>query len=273
MKKTIISSTILVAGITAATAATTFQVADGDLLDSANWSDGLPSASNVGTVSINAAWNTSNLPGWNLIIDGGTSAVATDVGPSGAGSSFTMNGGTMNVGDDIFVNNSSYTFNAGTVTWKDQFTPNGGGGLGVLTINGGTFSGDGSASIGSKQTGFTNILGGTFSNASLQFSNSAAVSSIGGSAEFTTVGTDDFNYVNFLSGWTGSINSSNFTTLAAWKTELTGGNNQFDGAALDSTTFDDNFVFQNGAIQAVPEPSSAALLGLGGLALILRRRK
>jgi len=178
----------------------------------------------------------------------------------------------MNVGDDIFANRSIYTFNAGTVTWKDAFEPNGDQ-TAILNINGGSFTGDGSARIGSTQAGATNILGGTFSNASLKFTNSGTVSSIGGSAEFTTVGADDINYVNFLSGWTGSITSSSFTTLEAWKTELTGGNNQFDGATLDSSTFDDNFVFQNGAIQAVPEPSSAALLGLGGLALVLRRRK
>ena len=44
-------------------------------------------------------------------------------------------------------------------------------------------------------------------------------------------------------------------------------------------TFAENFTFTEdggagaGTLTAVPEPSSAALLGLGGLALIFRRRK
>ncbi len=39
------------------------------------------------------------------------------------------------------------------------------------------------------------------------------------------------------------------------------------------STGSDSFNVDNIVVSAVPEPSSAALLGLGGLALILRRRK
>ncbi len=50
---------------------------------------------------------------------------------------------------------------------------------------------------------------------------------------------------------------------------------QFDGG--NSGSFSDHFTTSGtGAdytLTSVPEPSSAALLGLGGLALILRRRK
>ena len=41
----------------------------------------------------------------------------------------------------------------------------------------------------------------------------------------------------------------------------------------DQRTIEFNSMALNGDVVAVPEPSSAALLGLGGLALILRRRK
>jgi len=119
-----------------------------------------------------------------------------------------------------------------------------------------------------------NILGGTFTNTSLKFTSHGETSSIGGSATIATVGgSDNINDVNFLSGWTGSINSATFTDLASWKAELTGGNNFFGAVVLDSATFDANFKVENGALQLVPEPSSAAMLGLAGFALIFRRRK
>ena len=53
------------------------------------------------------------------------------------------------------------------------------------------------------------------------------------------------------------------TIVVSAANSITGGNN-FNGATIGGVTFD-TFV--------VPEPSSAALLGLGGLALLLRRRK
>ena len=50
---------------------------------------------------------------------------------------------------------------------------------------------------------------------------------------------------------------------------------EIDGFALllENKVFADNFRIDDIALTTVPEPSSAALLGLGGLALILRRRK
>ncbi len=56
-----------------------------------------------------------------------------------------------------------------------------------------------------------------------------------------------------------------------------GADNYFDGNIDEAriVTFDTGESTQNvlNALQAVPEPSSAAFIGLGGLALILRRRK
>ncbi|MCP5537858.1 MAG: PEP-CTERM sorting domain-containing protein [Akkermansiaceae bacterium] len=79
-----------------------------------------------------------------------------------------------------------------------------------------------------------------------------------------------------------TINLGNFTpTVGSWNavssnegTIVTAGtyNVQFTSIAQsgDRTTFIDNVSYD---VTEVPEPSSAALLGLGGLALILRRRK
>jgi len=274
MKKTIITTTILAAAITATSAATTFQTAGGDLLDTGNWSNGLPTGSKVGKVSSDSTWDTSDLPGWHLILNGGNATAVTDLGPSKNGS-FTMNGGTLRVGDDILANDITYTFNGGTVSWGDRFEPNGVGDTGLLSINAGTFKGGGKLSrLGSSLAGATNILGGTFTNTSLIFTSHGVTSSIGGSATITTVGgNDDINDVNFLSNWTGSITSATFTDLASWKTELTGGSNYFNATVLDSATFDAHFKFENGALQVGPEPPAAVLIGFSKFALILRRHK
>ncbi len=47
----------------------------------------------------------------------------------------------------------------------------------------------------------------------------------------------------------------------------------FDGATPSGSTVNSSSAIDNVELTVVPEPSSAALLGLGGLALILRRRK
>ena len=55
---------------------------------------------------------------------------------------------------------------------------------------------------------------------------------------------------------------------------------ELDGAGFQNTLYDSSTTFDNGfnpttdpGLVLVPEPSSTALLGLGGLALMLRRRR
>ena len=55
---------------------------------------------------------------------------------------------------------------------------------------------------------------------------------------------------------------------------------ELDGARFQNTLYDSSTTFDNGfnpttetGLVLVPEPSSTALLGLGGLALMLRRRR
>ena len=87
--------------------------------------------------------------------------------------------------------------------------------------------------------------------------------------------------VNDALGLTGSFNVYNDDTNALISSQA------YTGWANSNTSGDDNAGFMSGSsggdnreqftrefsVVSVPEPSSAALLGLGGLALILRRRK
>ena len=74
-------------------------------------------------------------------------------------------------------------------------------------------------------------------------------------------GTDSWNGSGGSADGTVAYTGSNWSTAA----RLGGGN----VASFDNLVIGTDF----SEVQAVPEPSSAALLGLGGLALILRRRK
>ena len=66
-------------------------------------------------------------------------------------------------------------------------------------------------------------------------------------------------------------------TRAAFDEQVTAnngaGNIVVGGVDATTANMDDLFTFAGGTGTATPEPSSTALLGLGGLALILRRRK
>ena len=67
------------------------------------------------------------------------------------------------------------------------------------------------------------------------------------------------------------------TTRAEFDEQVTAssgaGNIVVNGVNATVANMDDLFTFSGGTGTATPEPSSTALLGLGGLALILRRRK
>ncbi|BDS05180.1 hypothetical protein NT6N_02200 [Oceaniferula spumae] len=185
----------------------------------------------------------------------------------------------------------------------------GAGTAGTLTVNG-SLTGDNEFQMGFRATSASSstlVIGSTgsvsFLKAWISISDDTGSSSlinfvgVGGSLTFTggfgggtndgagtvrlydsfgdggndgTLGTGADETINSLiaGGNLGDVNDwASATYEDLWNIGLL----QRNGA--NSGTFTDNFVVNGGTLTAVPEPSSVALLGLGGLALIMRRRK
>jgi hypothetical protein len=124
--------------------------------------------------------------------------------------------------------------------------------------NGGTFVGSSANSIDVEGTAALGALNYTFANIALTDSTAQYA------FVFSTTATDDTAVSARLQV---ARNSS-----GAFANSYDGGSssNNADGSA--PTSYETRFAVTYDTV-AVPEPSSAALLGLGGLALILRRRK
>ena len=250
-------------GISAAQAAVTWSGADlADFATGSNWVGGA------------APTNTDD-----IIIDNGTRADYTgSAGDFASNSTLTITG----AGSGYFTNEGNWTRLNGTTT-----------------VTAGTIDVAGTLVFGSDNivTGSTinlNLSGGSaqtgnelwFGWASAEVNHTINVNiSNGGSLTSTGGGGasiwlwDDVT-INFTGS--GTIEAAgpglkNGAGLVSWEDLWTAGDLQFNGANAGS--FSDHFstTGTNGTdtytLTAVPEPSSTALLGLGGLALILRRRK
>lgn len=141
------------------------------------------------------------------------------------------------------------------------FVGNAGGGnaVGVLNLNGGILNGDSLTefSLGRDgSTGIINISAGTATVGNLVMGTGGTG---GGSAT-----------IDFTVGSTGSFSVTGYDQ-AAFEALWAAG--QLTSGGTQTGTFADNFSVSGSTLTAVPEPSSTALLGFGGLALTLRRRR
>ncbi len=274
----------------------------GNINDAANWlntDDGttgaFPTAGGpVGIVDIdanflNTAANNAFTPTGDIIFGGTTGPITLSAGIDLVASnpnSLTFNNVIVNAGDDIFTGGGSagnvgYIFNDGSVTnVDDDFEANGGG---TITINGGIhtlgIAPTGGSNFGAQNDGTLNFLGGSVTGVDLfRTTNAGAVLNIGGDASIDTADVSFANgTVDIATDWTGFLALDGTTTAGAFESLLIGSGVTLDGVAIDATVFTDNFgVNGAGALvltTAVPEPTSAVLLGLVGIGMVVRRRK
>jgi len=242
-------------GGTMLASAVAYTLPAGANLDSGSWlvdggggTTGEPSNSgDTGLINVDGVYNSANwvtqgdilMTAGNIVGEGASKNFNFSRSSAAGTGSFTMTGGTF-TSRGILANRNSVTLLGGTWT-VGLFNSSGAGGSGVGAGNGGLLT-----------------IGGDFSL-------------LNSRTEAHTYADGD---VVIQSDWTGSWENDT-VDLAAWKAELTSGNYSLDTTVIDATVFDANFqvVGNTLSLQAVPEPSSTALLGLGGLALIIRRRK
>ncbi len=186
-------------------------------------------------------------------------------------SSVTFNDVTVNVNDDIFTGGGgtgNFIFNAGSITnVDDDFEANGGG---TITVNGGThtvgLAPTGDANFGAQDGSTLNFFGGTVTTEVFRSTATGTVN-LGDSATLSADNIALDGDFDVAADWTGSLTIPGID----WEALFTSGAT-FDGTAINTTTFNDNFLVDGGTISIIPEPSVALLGALGFLGLLRRRR-
>ena len=233
---------------------------------------------NAGTLALVDASSTNNIAsssaidvasGATLDVSGITNGFALANGQTLSGSGTVSGGMTVSLGSIISPGNSPGTMSTGAQTWED-----GGTYLWEINDSGGSKGGDpgwdwlsitGTLELGSLGAGGFAID-----------IDSLAGAIAGDSAGFDTFAIDgyespfDVDYSFVIATASGGINGFNADNF----------NLDFSGfSALNPEAGWHWEIIQDGAndlvlqAYAVPEPSSTALLGLGGLALMLRRKR
>jgi len=232
---------------TAATWANT--LADGDINNGSNWTGGLPSAGTGAsvlstTLVINQAFSNGNV----AYLTTGTAGITIETGGA-----FGVVGATL-LGSTIFSDGgpSTVTHTGGTLTLNNLIAL-GHHRVATYNISGGNLIAQGASSLDIVYTG----AGG-------QPSNSA-----GSSLNISGTGQVDIETGKGFAINTGGTLNVTGGGLLIWHDRTLA-----EAAALGGTVnANASLVGSDVHFTAVPESSTTALLGLGGLALILRRRK
>lgn len=266
-----------------------------------NWDNGLPGSGNDGSISIDGEISSI------AVANGGSNVTVTHTGgdigdlndeittyrdatisTSGGGTlTWNVNGGSysefrvLTVSTGVTMNVTTGTF-TGSGTGGTRLHSNAGS---EINIYDGSFSDTGFWANG----GTINLLGGSLdsiiSNTIIRSYN-GGILNIGGDFSINgmsspTAGETSGNFVNFAYGsvwtiasdWTGSMTNSAWDR-ASWVTEIESTTLTVGGVLINDSNFDDYFTVDgSGTMRAIPEPSSTMLIGLGGLTLLLRRRK
>jgi hypothetical protein len=224
-----------------------------------NWSNGLPSSQNPGTILSNGYYNTLNqATPWT---DGSNAVITVDSGAilslgfdfAGSRCLWTVNDATINCSDDFFVEGGEVTLNEGSVTTADDdWEAN--NAAGRIIVNGGVHSSGpepenyvGAQGAETKVGCGIDFRGGIVTAGDFRF-QAYSVSSVGGSAVLASAGASTAfvkanGVIDMLSGWTGSWTVGSFVA-GDWEALVTNTGNGFllDGAAIDATVFAENFI-------------------------------
>lgn len=200
---------------------------------------GFTGVSEAGTTASGFAWTSAT---------GAAAAASTSLTFTGSASGFiSETAGTAEAGEPIGVAGNIET--AGSWSTSFTFTANDNYDLSSFDISSYSISGGGAHQGAPHQVTWNLII----SDAGQIFTGiNGAIEAGGAAAEAFSIDTTG----------TSLVSGTTYTFDLTVSSTDTGGNN----IALNQLTL-------NGNVAAVPEPSSTALLGLGGLALILRRRK
>lgn len=217
MKKTTLTMTLSLALFTGLADAQTTLADGGNINEPGDWSNGLPSDGNEGTIAMTSATNTTtvfNFGGATVTThSAGTLTAGTDTDDGGfnfTGGTWNMTGGKM-IARYFLANNSTFNLSGGIVELKDvAATRHMGAG------NGGAFNVSGSA-----------VLDGSTASAAVQTGTSGAAQ-IDIAADWT--GT-----------WTWGLHAGD-----DWKNLFISNLITYDGALIDGATFDATFQVTDG---------------------------
>ncbi len=194
-----------------------------------------------------------------------TSANYTGTQTFGSGGSFSVSGGTLNAGGggtyDVFHNTARLAVGE-TVSvdvdpsGQDDFY------LAVSTTDRGPNTGSEDGIRLNVQSG-SNIRSRIYNDGGASEVNYAGTYDLNLDYTLFITRNSDFNFTVAFDNGSGVVSLDTYDVAAVGTQEL------YVGVENFGTTI----AFDNLQIAAVPEPSTTALLGLGGLALILRRRK
>lgn len=247
--------------------AASFTLIGGSIQTASNWQNTvdlstgiLPGANDTATIGVDGIMSgqfNGDLSGATITQNAGViTASGFNWNNSLASSNYTLAGGSIGATGNFNIQNTTFNFSGGLFSFDNQLLTN-------------------------SATGTYNISGDAVLNAVNDFDLRLNV---------------DGGTFDIASDWTGSFTSGDDATEADWISQLVYGAGianagsagnvnaarliSVGGTDITDANFADFFVVTaNGSgsslalIAAVPEPSSTALLGLGGLGLLLRRRK